>query len=85
MLERLIGLREQSYVSALDIAIILAALGEQDGALDWLERAFDEKADHLPYIRVNPRLDALRSTERFRRLAERMGLAGERDGEAPRS
>jgi serine/threonine-protein kinase len=71
------GLMESSkevYVSSLDIAIIHAALEETRQALNWLERAYDERADHLPYLKVNPRLDALRSDPRFERLMERMGL-----------
>jgi len=64
----------ESYVSAFDIAIIHTALGEVETALDWLERAFEERSDHLPYIRVNPRLDPLREQPRFRTLLQRMGL-----------
>ena len=63
-----------SYVSAFDLAIIHAALGETERALDALDRAFDERSDHLPYIRVNPRLDVLRGHPRFQALLERMGL-----------
>ena len=65
---------EGAYVSSLDIAIIHTALGDHAKALDWLERAYEERADHLPYAGVNPRLDPLRSEPRFRELLERMGL-----------
>lgn len=65
---------QQSYVSAFDIALIHAALGERTTALDWLEHAYEERSDHLPYIRVNPRLDPLRAEPRFVDLLRRMGL-----------
>ena len=65
---------KESYVSAFDFALIHAALGETATALDWLERAFEEHSDHLPYIRVNPRLDPLRGEPRFQELLRRMGL-----------
>jgi len=74
VLGELIKLSERSYVSSLDIAIICTALDDKDAALDWLERAYAERADHLPYIKVNPRLDGLRSEPRFRRIMEQMGL-----------
>ena len=64
----------RTYISALDVAIIHAALGAREHALDWLERAFEERADHLPYLKVNPRLDVLRDEPRFRRLQQKMGL-----------
>ncbi|MCP3981797.1 MAG: protein kinase [bacterium] len=74
VLESLLVHAKTRYVSELDIAIVYAALGESESALDWLERAFDERADHLPYLKVNPRLDVLRSAPRFKTLLQRMGL-----------
>jgi tetratricopeptide (TPR) repeat protein len=75
VLQELMKTSEGSYVSSLDIAIIHTALGEHDTAFEWLERAYEEKADHLPYLKVNPRLDPLRSDPRFESLLQRMGLA----------
>jgi tetratricopeptide (TPR) repeat protein len=65
---------KDSYVSAFDFALIHAALGETATALDWMDRAFEEHLDHLPYIRVNPRLDPLRGEPRFKELLRQMGL-----------
>ncbi len=76
----------ESYVSAFDIAVIHTALGDRERAFEWLERAFEERSDHLPYLGVNPRLDDLRGDPRFRDLLTRMGLpggAGEDAAEAP--
>jgi len=75
ILDELLETGEETYVSSLDVATICAALGDHDRALDWLERAHAERADHLPYIKVNPRLDPLRSSPRFLRLMRRMGFA----------
>jgi TolB-like protein/Flp pilus assembly protein TadD len=77
VLQQLRELSTETYVSSLDIATIHTALGENDEALDWLERAYEERADHLPYLRVNPRLDPLRSEPRFQRVLERMGLVAQ--------
>jgi serine/threonine-protein kinase len=74
VLDGLLSISTDTYVSSLDIAIIHTALGDHGNALDWLDRAFEERADHLPYIKVNPRLDPLRDEVRFKNVLERMGL-----------
>jgi tetratricopeptide (TPR) repeat protein len=75
--ELLARLQETSevHVSSLDIAIILTALDEIEPALEQLERALEEHDDHLPYLKVNPRVDRLRDEPRFKAVLERMGLA----------
>jgi len=75
VLNELLELSKRAYISSLDIAIIHTALGQKEIALDWLDRSHEERADHLPYIKVNPRLDPLRDEPRFQRVLEKMGLA----------
>ena len=60
--------------SAYDIAIDYAAIGAVEPALDWLERAFDDEESDLVDLAVDPRLDALRSSERFQTLERRVGI-----------
>jgi hypothetical protein len=36
--------------------------------LDWLERAREERSPWIGYMRVDPRLDTVRSHPRFERL-----------------
>jgi TolB-like protein/Tfp pilus assembly protein PilF len=75
VLEELTTVSKETYVSSLDFAIIYTALEERDLAFECLERAFEERADHLPYLKVNPRVDPLRDQPRFQKLLERLGLA----------
>src|SRR5262249_24888907 len=49
-----------SYVSPVAFATILIGLGENERALDWFERAYDERRGWLAYLTVNPVLDPLR-------------------------
>jgi len=51
-----------------------AALGQKDEAFHWLEKAFQSRNSNLLYIKVNPRLDNLRSDSRFAELLHRMKL-----------
>jgi len=65
---------ERRRIPSLDIAILHAALGDTDHAFEWLVRACDEHSEHVPYLKVNPRLDSLRSDPRFDALLTRLGL-----------
>ena len=75
ILNELMQRRANYYVSAYDLAVIHLGLGDSDSATDWLQRAFDERAHQMAWIKVDPRLDPLRATASFNRLLERMKLA----------
>jgi TolB-like protein/Flp pilus assembly protein TadD len=74
ILNQLHELSRQRYVLPHEIAVIHAGLGERDQAFDWLERAYEERAWRLPYLRADPRFDSLHSDKRFTNLARRVGL-----------
>jgi len=65
---------KRGYVSPVAFATIGIGLGDLDGALDWAERAFEERRGWLCYLRVNPLLDPLRQSPQFDRLVQRMRL-----------
>ena len=63
------------YVSAYDIGLIYAALGDRNQAFAWLDKAQVERAAFLPYITWDRRADSLRADPRFTKLLQRLGLA----------
>ncbi|HKZ03820.1 MAG TPA: protein kinase [Pyrinomonadaceae bacterium] len=65
---------DQMYISGFAIGIIYAAFGETNSALEWLQKAFDERSLLLVHLNVDPALDNLRSDPRFVELRQRMGL-----------
>jgi TolB-like protein/Flp pilus assembly protein TadD len=70
-------LRDQSggkYVSSHDVAVIYVGLGDKEQAFSWLEKAFAERDQGLSSLKVNPRLDPLRSDPRFQDLLRRMNF-----------
>jgi TolB-like protein/Flp pilus assembly protein TadD len=77
MLATLERRRADHYVSAWGLATIHARLGETSEALDWLERAFDERDPSIVWLKVHPRFDTLRGAPRFASLLRRLGLSGE--------
>ncbi|HEY0745279.1 MAG TPA: tetratricopeptide repeat protein [Steroidobacteraceae bacterium] len=63
------------YVPAYDIGLVYAGLGWSDQAFEFLYKAYEERSGWLTYLKVEPRLDNLRSDPRFKTLLERVKLA----------
>jgi serine/threonine-protein kinase len=73
IIDQLAELSRTKYVSPYDIAIIYTGLGEKDLALEWLEKAYEERAVRLLEL-PDPAFDTLRSDPRFQDLVKRIGL-----------
>ena len=65
---------KHSYVQPYIVAFVYAELGETDEAFTWLEKAYQERDSFMPIIKVDPRLDNLRSDPRFADLVRRVGI-----------
>jgi serine/threonine protein kinase/Flp pilus assembly protein TadD len=65
---------KHSYVSAYYFAIIHVGLGETDEAFKWLEEAYEERSGFMPFLKVDPIVDSLRTDARFVNLLQRIGL-----------
>jgi serine/threonine-protein kinase len=74
MLGELERQRAERYVSPWALASIHARLEENAAALDWLERALEERDSTLTWLKVHPRFDSLHEEPRFRALLARMKL-----------
>jgi len=74
VLDRLLRQREHGYVSPYDVALVYAGLGDKDQALDWLQRAYQERSSLLVFALREPRLASLRSEPRFAALMREFGL-----------
>jgi serine/threonine-protein kinase len=73
----LAGLNERSrreYVPSYSRAFIHVGLGENEQALTWLERGYDQRDFGLRDMKVDPALDPLRSEPRFKALLRRVNL-----------
>jgi serine/threonine-protein kinase len=62
------------YVSPVAFATLYIGLGDVECALDWTERAREERRGWVAYLRVNPIFDRLRELPRFEALVEKMRL-----------
>ncbi|HEY5910046.1 MAG TPA: protein kinase [Verrucomicrobiae bacterium] len=71
--------RKRAYVQPYVVARIQAALGENEAALEWLEKAELEKSEYLMFpdvggLRTDPAWDGLQNEPRYRQLCDRLGL-----------
>jgi hypothetical protein len=62
------------YVSPVELATLYIALGDYDRAIDWTEKAYDERRGWLAYINVHPIVEVLKNEPRFKVLIRKMGL-----------
>ncbi len=75
ILQDLQQLSVAEYVSPFCVALVHTGLGDEDQALAWLERAYEERSHWLVYAKVWPLFDDLRSNARFAALLGRVGLS----------
>jgi TolB-like protein/Flp pilus assembly protein TadD len=67
-------LTTQQHVTAYFVSRIYAALGNKDEALKWLEAGYQEHAEWMLLLKVDPRFDDLRCDPRFQDLMRRMNF-----------
>ena len=65
---------KHDYVSPVELASVHIALGQNDHAIDWMEKAYAERRGWMAYLNVHPVLDPLRNEPRFKVLVRKMGL-----------
>jgi serine/threonine-protein kinase len=66
--------RQKGYVSPVAFAILYIGLGNLQHAIDWSERAYEERRGWIVYANVNAIFDPLRNEPRFKALVSEMGL-----------
>jgi eukaryotic-like serine/threonine-protein kinase len=74
VLQQLEGLADRQYVPSTSIAMVQAARGDRAGALDRLEKAFDEHDFSLAQLAIAPWFKDLRSDPRFQALVRKVGI-----------
>ncbi|HXI92151.1 MAG TPA: winged helix-turn-helix domain-containing protein [Blastocatellia bacterium] len=67
--------RDHGFSNSAEIALIYVGLGNNDQAMTWLERAYEERFN--PSILARPSFDPLRTDKRFQDLVHRIGLSRE--------
>jgi serine/threonine-protein kinase len=76
LLEEIREQRQRRYIEPSWIARVYAGLGDSDQALQWLNRALDERSEAAIEITAHPAFARLRSDPRFIALLKRLGVPG---------
>jgi TolB-like protein/DNA-binding winged helix-turn-helix (wHTH) protein/Tfp pilus assembly protein PilF len=60
------------YVAPSWVAVVYIALGDKDQAFAWLQKSYQDRSEHMLYLKVEPLVDALRDDPRFDSLVHRV-------------
>ncbi|NOT47622.1 MAG: tetratricopeptide repeat protein [Acidobacteria bacterium] len=74
ILDQLLAASRDRYVPPCHIAMLYTALGENEKALDQLEKAYLEKDVRIAFLKVEPRWNSLRTEPRFIDLMKRLNF-----------
>jgi serine/threonine-protein kinase len=74
IIEEMKALSSKRYVPPYRMAVVYASLGKNDEALEWLQRACDERGHGVSHLKVDPAFATLRSDPRFHQMLKDMRL-----------
>jgi tetratricopeptide (TPR) repeat protein len=74
MLEKLMAIGQRQYVPPYDLATVYTAEGQIDLAFNLLEKAYTDRSWAMNLLKIEPRMDKLRSDSRFQNLLARVGF-----------
>ena len=72
ILERLEERSKRGFVPAYNLAVIHLVLNDKDAALNYLQKAYRERDWAMFVLKVEPRLDPLRSDPHFQALLQQL-------------
>jgi DNA-binding winged helix-turn-helix (wHTH) protein/TolB-like protein/Tfp pilus assembly protein PilF len=65
---------QQQYVPAYAIALVYAGIGDNDRALNWLQKALEDRSTSMVFLQADPELSSLHSDPRFEQLSRRVNF-----------
>jgi len=73
-LASLVARSKKEYVPPKRIAVLYVMLGENDRAMEWLQKTIDEHSQSVMTFKVDPRLARIQSYPPFKEMLRRLGL-----------
>jgi TolB-like protein/class 3 adenylate cyclase/predicted Ser/Thr protein kinase len=72
--DKLSAQSKNTFVLAIQVAQLYAYAGDKEQAMDWLEKAFQQRETGLVKMQIDPDWDTLRQEPRFKHLVARMNF-----------
>jgi len=73
-LDALQTMKSRTYVSPVYVALIYQALGDRDAEYVWLNKGYDDRAEWLLWLPVEPLFDGQRNDPRYQELVHKVGI-----------
>jgi TolB-like protein/Flp pilus assembly protein TadD len=73
ILDELVARHANGLAEAIHVALVHIGLGNNEQAIDWLEKAYEARNSHMLYLRQAAQFGPLRDDPRFVSLLQRMG------------
>jgi len=74
ILSQMLEKSNKEYVSPFYVGLVYAGMRQNDKAMDWLEKAYEDRSNAIVFAKVDPQLDGLRSIPRFQSLLHRLAF-----------
>jgi eukaryotic-like serine/threonine-protein kinase len=65
---------KKRYSCTYEVGVAYVAMGQNDEAFRWFQKALADRSDCMPLVKVDPRLDSIRSDPRYQELVRRVGV-----------
>jgi eukaryotic-like serine/threonine-protein kinase len=64
----------ERYICPYEMATVYAGLGDRAQTLQWLKKGVEQRADCMPWMNMDPKLDLLRQTPEFKEIERQVGF-----------
>jgi TolB-like protein/DNA-binding winged helix-turn-helix (wHTH) protein/Tfp pilus assembly protein PilF len=73
-LDELKAMKDRTYLSPAFVSLVYMALGDRDAEYAWLEKGYEDRAEWLLWLPIEPIYDGERNDPRFKEMVRKMGM-----------
>jgi hypothetical protein len=68
------AMKEHTYLSPAYVSSVYMALGDRDAEYAWLEKAYEDRAEWLLWLPIEPLYDGERNDPLFKAMVRKVGI-----------